>query len=403
MAVEVHFAVPAVRRAVVRNAEAPGVDGSRAAAGWWSARPGLEWLRDGLLVSLPLVVAGVVTAAVGFGADRWWLPAAALFQSAALVLCRRYPLPALVAVAASEAALAWTGWSLFVAVLVAAIGLGRWGRRGQRRAGAVFGVAVPAVLSVAGVVAGMVSPWRAVVVQAVITVVVAGCWWVSRWDARRRGRLERAEARARERERRLVADRAAVRERELLAAELHDLLDEAVAAIVADAESAAVYSGDDAARSALWRVARTGRESLAELRRLLRVVGPERDAASAGLAGVDRLVAQARGGGRRVRLLRCGRLPAVPVAVERVVFRVVAAGLAAAPAGDVSVSVTCVGDGVSVRVRSGDVVPPDDAGEWAAVRERVRLLGGDWACDSTVDGVVLSVLLPVRRVAAVAG
>ena len=104
------------------------------------------------------------------------------------------------------------------------------------------------------------------------------------------------------------------RERERIARELHDVIAHGMSVMVVQADAArhGVSPGDEATRTALEQIERTGRESLREMRRLLGLLRDD-DAAGAalepqpGLAGVDALVTSVRQAGLPVDLRVVGR------------------------------------------------------------------------------------------------
>ncbi|MEV7629841.1 histidine kinase [Actinoplanes sp. NPDC089786] len=111
------------------------------------------------------------------------------------------------------------------------------------------------------------DPGYAAAGSIALTVLFGAFWGVGRLSAhqiRYSRRLEEQRARAEQ--------RAAERERVLLARELHDILNHAVTAMVLDADATSETGDDAELREALRRLAATGRQSLAELRRLLGVL-----------------------------------------------------------------------------------------------------------------------------------
>ncbi|MFC7590786.1 histidine kinase [Nonomuraea antimicrobica] len=122
------------------------------------------------------------------------------------------------------------------------------------------------------------DPIRVLAVYAAVAVLFVGFWAVGRVDGRQRDRIRELQERSwrLEAERAQAERRAAERERALLARELHDILNHSVTTMVVDAEAGA--DTRDEMEETLRRVAHTGRESLAELRRLLGVLRRRRQA-----------------------------------------------------------------------------------------------------------------------------
>lgn len=381
-------------------------------------RPRLEWMSDGLLVLLPCLVAWVVTVAGGPEA-RWQLFALAFAQSLALVWYRRFPLAVLVGVTGIELVLAVTGQPVFVGVVVAVSGLGAWGPPRHQRLGVAFGLGVLVLILVHGLLtkdANLVVHGAAFVV---VTVIFLGFWLIGRLGAGQRQRIRELQAYSRrlKAERELFERQAAERERALLARELHDILNHSMTAMVLDADAAA-DSGDSAeARATLRRVAETGRDSLAELRRLLGVLrkgpsGADHDplVVPPRLAQLDELVASLPEGGPRVRLERLGDVRVLAASIELAAYRVVQESLTnvtkhAGPV-DVEVSLTYSPEGLAVRVaNTAGTGPAAVAAQGsggmglAGMRERVEIVGGSFeAGPRPAGGFALRVFLPVRSV-----
>jgi signal transduction histidine kinase len=189
------------------------------------------------------------------------------------------------------------------------------------------------------------------------------------------------------------ADVAAAEERARVAGELCDLVAHSVSVMVVQA--AAVRSRLDSQlegeRSALISVEETGREALAEMRRLIGII--RRDTGLAPQPGLDDLPAlidSSRRDGRAVEL----RVEGAPSPLSPVVgvsaYRIVESALRTpGPAevvlryADDAVEVEIATDGTGARV--------------AALRERVALLAGELDAGERADGRhVLRARLPVR-------
>ncbi len=332
-------------------------------------------------------------------------------QTAALMCSRRFPLAALAVTVALELALILVKMPVLVAPLVAASRLGAWGRSGHR----VLGVAAVLALLGAGLPVTLVSlgdHLRVVAVYAVAAVLVVGFWAMGRVDGRRRDRIHELQARSRrlEAERELAERRAAERERTLLARELHDILNHSVTTMVVDAEAGADTRDD--MEETLRRVARTGRESLAELRRLLGVLrqappGHDPLAPPPRLDQLDALVAAIPPGGPRATLIRSGDVRQVDTSIELAAYRVVQEALTnvtkhAGPV-DVRVSLDYTATRLTVTV-ANDVpaVAPAGGGHGGVgligMRERVGLLGGTVDVTAGRERFEVRATLPLREV-----
>jgi signal transduction histidine kinase len=209
----------------------------------------------------------------------------------------------------------------------------------------------------------------------------------------RRAYLRELEDRAArlERERGTQAQIAAAAERARIARELHDVIAHNVSVMVvqADGASYALHTEPERADQALAAISQTGRQALAEMRRLLGVLraGDEQ----ANLAPVPRLnqlrelLDQARDAGMSVSLSLDGAPRPLSEGAELAAYRVVQesltntrkhGGLAAAAA----VGLSYQRDGLLVRVTDdglGAAAADDGTGHGlTGMRERVELYGG---------------------------
>jgi signal transduction histidine kinase len=176
-------------------------------------------------------------------------------------------------------------------------------------------------------------------------------------------------------------DAAVADERERIAGELHDVLAHALSAIVVQA-GAARRADPSQALAALGAVERTGRDALAELRRLVGVLRPEHDEVSLtpqpGLERIPSLVRSAQLAGLEVDLRVEGTARPLPAGVDLAAYRVVELALGSAVdaggAARADVRVSYANDAVTVEVR-------DDGRRTVhlptGLRERVCLHGGE--------------------------
>lgn len=208
--------------------------------------------------------------------------------------------------------------------------------------------------------------------------------------------------------------RAAEEERVRIASELQALVAEGISAIVVQAEAVprALAGGDTpGASNALALIEDTGRESLAEMRRLLGVL--RRDGArpelepQPSLARLEALLSRAREDGLEVVLACEGQVralsPGADLAAYRVLQEALAGAAAAGAGGRVAVTIT-YGDS-SVALSVSDERPAGggpDAATVAALRERVGLYGGTLRGRRRRDGsgMLVSAELPYSEVAA---
>jgi signal transduction histidine kinase len=202
-----------------------------------------------------------------------------------------------------------------------------------------------------------------------------------------------------ERERDQQTQLAAAAERARIAREMHDIVAHNLAVMIALADGATLTSDQapERAAEAMRQASETGREALAEMRRLLGVLRDARpsrtgDAAELapqpGLEDIDRLVDQVRGVGLHVTVSRKGVPgpwgPGAGLAIYRIVQEALTNTLKHAGAGaraDVrlryttkGVAVTVLDDGAK-RPRSSRAAPTDGHG-LSGMAERAAPYGG---------------------------
>ena len=211
------------------------------------------------------------------------------------------------------------------------------------------------------------------------------------------GRAERLAREQEERARRAVAD-----ERARIARELHDVISHNVSVMVVQAAAGGdVFAArPERAREALAAIESTGREALAELRRLLDVVRPadERDEAVAlaprpGLARLPELIEHVTAAGLRVDLLIAGTpreaAPGVDVCAYRIVQEALTNTLKHARASRAEVALRY--DDASLELEVVDDGSGAEGGGGAGrgligMRERAALFGGELAAGPRPGG-----------------
>jgi signal transduction histidine kinase len=148
-------------------------------------------------------------------------------------------------------------------------------------------------------------------------------------DHRAREQAQRERAERLDAERELTVGVAALAERTRLAREIHDVIAHSVSVMVIQAAGArTVMDGDPGrAETALGAVERAGREALAELRRLLGVLGDGRSlrelAPQPGLDDLEDLVARTNASGVAASMRVEGRPAAVSLGLSLCAYRVV--------------------------------------------------------------------------------
>jgi signal transduction histidine kinase len=241
-------------------------------------------------------------------------------------------------------------------------------------------------------------------------VVFGGAWLAGRMVRQREvhARVVEERSAALDRERLANARAVAAEERAQIARELHDILSHSVSVMVVQAGAERMAQGSDRAATGetLEAIERTGRQALAEMRRLLgmlRVGGePPAHAPQPTLGELDELVAQVREAGLPVELHVEGEPTALPLGVAVSAYRIVQEALTnvlkhAGPA-RASVVVRYAGRELELEIADdGRGSASVGAGHGlVGMRERVALYGGDFdAGASNGGGFVVRARLPL--------
>jgi signal transduction histidine kinase len=229
------------------------------------------------------------------------------------------------------------------------------------------------------------------------------CWFAGFMLHESADQTEAAEARATvaEREREADALRAVIEERTRIGRELHDIVGHSVSVMTVQTSGVRrlLRPEQEQEREALLAVERTGREALAEMRR---VVGALRDpeggpalAPQPSLSRIDTLVAHARETGLPVDLEIEGEPVPLPAGVELTAYRLVQEGLTNtikhASAKHADVRVRYDGDHVEIEVCDdgrgvdGKASPAGGHG-LVGMRERVSIFGGELEAGAPAEG-----------------
>ena len=229
------------------------------------------------------------------------------------------------------------------------------------------------------------------------------CWFAGFVLRESADQTEAAEARATvaEREREADALRAVIEERTRIGRELHDIVGHSVSVMTVQTSGVRrlLRPEQEQEREALLAVERTGREALAEMRR---VVGALRDpeggpalAPQPSLSRIDTLVAHARETGLPVDLEIEGEPVPLPAGVELTAYRLVQEGLTNtikhASAKHADVRVRYDGDHVEIEVcddgRGLDGKASTAGGHGlVGMRERVSIFGGALEAGARAEG-----------------
>ncbi|GAA3688701.1 sensor histidine kinase [Streptomyces iranensis] len=277
-------------------------------------------------------------------------------------------------------------------------------------------------------IAAVSPPWQRLVAGGLLTVAVPVSVWLNTRTARELtfslfvfaaayvfGRLTDA----RQREHRIEAERAAARERARIAREMHDILSHAVSLMIVQAEAGpvAVRTAPERAEAAFDAISATGRDAMAQLRRMLGVLreADEPDRAprepQPGLAGLPELLDRIRASDLEVAYESAGAVRALPEATGASVFRIVQEALTNvvkhAAARGVSVQLNYGEGAVDIRVLDDGRGPQPGSGGGhglIGVRERAAAHGGTAVTGPGPDGrgFEVRVRLPVPSAAEVA-
>ena len=216
------------------------------------------------------------------------------------------------------------------------------------------------------------------------------------------------------RERELLAQQAVAEERVRIARELHDVVAHHLSLITVQAGALQTQlNGDTAARQTAETIARTGRQAMDEMRRMLGVLRlggtdvPGR-APQPVIDEIPQLVQQARDAGLSVDLSVSGTRTAVPPGVDLSAYRIVQEALTnvlrhAGPA-RCKVSVVYGDAAIELRVTDdgrGTAVNGHEGGHGlVGMRERVALFGGDFFAGPVPDGgFAVRATLPIATAA----
>jgi signal transduction histidine kinase len=243
-------------------------------------------------------------------------------------------------------------------------------------------------------------------------VAMAIAWLVGDRAGTRRLYLEQVTARAQdlERDRDRQAELAAAAERARIARDLHDAVAHGLAIVViqAQAASGAMEKRPATAQAALASIVDTGRESLAEMRRLLGLTRPDGPELTPlpGLRDLAALAERVRAAGLPVSLQVVGDTEPVSAPAGLCAYRIVQEALTnalkhAGEGATVEVTIHCGVDRVEVTVRDTGQGSAGQADErrghgLRGMRERVAMLGGSLtAGDAPGGGFQVCADLPV--------
>ena len=333
-----------------------------------------------LVSSAPLIHEGASTA-------EWATQHAVVLP---LVLRRRYPVGVFVVIALATLLQGITGRLLpgDLAILVALYTVAT--TRPRRLA-----IAAGVVVELGAIAAALLyAPNDEAVGRGLVLVtgLVPTALFLGTTQRNRRAYLASVEDRAErlERERDSQARLAVTAERTRIAREMHDVVAHSLSVMITLADGAALTAANDPARAAavMEQVSATGRQSLAEMRRLVGVLrtesGADDLAPQPGLEQLDDLLSRTRKAGLPIHLTVSGAPRVVPDSVSSTVYRLVQEAMTNALKHGRQVSEVGVGLRWSDAALDVDVLNDGDDPDPVAgtghglvgMNERVQLFGG---------------------------
>jgi signal transduction histidine kinase len=372
-----------------------------------------HWFDALILVGVGVGLAEVVLTQDDLDGPKgplWFDILAILAITLPLFLRRRFPFGAPVAVGSALALSSFVDGRLvpngLITVLfgiAAFVLMGMLRDRNQALAGLAFGIGVVAIVA-------HNDPKGGVGNFVFVSIVFSIAWAISRLVSRQFHQAEEARERAEqaEREREERALLAVSDERARIARELHDVVGHSVSVMTVQASAARrlLRPQQEKEREALLVVEKTGREAMAEMRRMVGVLRrPEEAPALApqpSLEQIQKLVEHTREAGLPVELRIEGEPVELPAGIDLTAYRLVQEGLTNAikhaHAQSAEVVIRYGDDDVEVSVTDDGLGGGDgDGGGHGLVgmRERVSVYGGELeAGPRTGGGFCLRARLP---------
>ena len=244
-----------------------------------------------------------------------------------------------------------------------------------------------------------------------ITLFGCGAWFAGYAIGHRSRQTQALRERARrlEQDRAEEAARAVAEERARIARELHDVIAHSVSVMVVQTAGVRrlLTPEQERERQALETVEQTGRQALAEMRRLLGVLRRADDrpqlAPQPGLSGIERLLEQVRKAGLPVDLQVEGEPVELPPGIDLAAFRIVQEALTNTlrHAGPATAHVLVRYDPAELELsvtNDGTPYANGDEGGYGLVgmRERVALYGGKLEAGPVDGGYCVCARLPLE-------
>ncbi|WP_127504664.1 sensor histidine kinase [Actinoplanes solisilvae] len=318
---------------------------------------------------------------------------------------RRYPFPAFLVAGAVDAILGWLDVSVGAGVVLLVLLFGVASRGTWRSLAWASGLTVALLLTQIYLFEPETPNRTLTSLLALGTAVAAIASGVAVRTRRAylialEDRAARLEVERDQRARLAVAD-----ERARVAREMHDIVGHHVSVMVglADGSAALARSRQEQTAEPLRLIGETGRQALAELRRVLGVLREE-DAdpelrPQPGIDDLDRLLPSVRAAGLPVTYSTSGELHALGKGLQLAVYRIVQEALTnilkhAGPGAIADVSLSVTGGEVRVRVRdNGRGAPAAPSHGLLGMRERAAMYGGVVTAGPAERGWVVDVVL----------
>ncbi|MFE6040576.1 sensor histidine kinase [Streptomyces sp. NPDC056452] len=223
-----------------------------------------------------------------------------------------------------------------------------------------------------------------------------------------------AELATREREHRLVLERARIHERARIARDMHDVVSHRVGHMVLMAAALKVGPGaqDKGVAQEAEQIRHEGRQALEELREILGVLTPDRArrteprAPQADARNLGDLARTAEHAGLQVDLRVQGQPESLPTVLQQALYRTVQESLTNAakyaPGAPVQIDLECGPDRVDLSVANGPPAGPPGhdlpggGNGLIGLRERASLLGGELEAGPEAGGFRVSLRLPAH-------
>jgi signal transduction histidine kinase len=329
------------------------------------------------------------------------------------LLARRLGFPLLAGIFVFAAAISFVDGALvtftavvFIAVLTVCFLFGMLDDRRQAIAGLAIGIGASLVVNANEAERALEDFISVPILFVVVWIAGLALGHQQREMRAARDRAQRAEGEREERARSAVTE-----ERQRIARELHDVVAHSISVMTVQAGGVRrlLHADQTREREALEIIEETGRQALAEMRRMLGILRQPTDepalAPQPSMASLEALVEQVREAGLPVELRIEGEPMPLPAGVELSAYRIVQEALTnalryAGPA-RAEVSVSYGRDALELEITNDGRVDGDGEGSGhglIGMRERVAVVGGTLEAGPRrgADGFVVKARLPVK-------